>query len=437
MGPAAEFSPISLNLIGLLAIGLGSAFYWLDRKERTSQMLGLFLCSIGLSVLAGVNFLREAEENLRFYTALMAIPTTASFIFGPEWIRAVRARIPAGHYDTRFGDRLLQISQIFGITYMAISLAMPEKHYALFINGVSGNITSAENRLLLLIGLPMVLSVISAGFALLITFRRDIPLGEQRRLLGFGLSVPFLAAGLVVGAHQAAYVMLVGQLFLIVGAIQYHILQAQRGDFMQRFLPSQVVQAMDENQNQLNLETGRQKITVVACDLRKFTPYAEKHDSEHVIGLLRAYYKMVGEAAAEHGATIKDYAGDGVLMLVGAPLAYTDHADRGVRLAQVINERSVAFLDHWNDETATMGLGIGVSTGEASVGVVGDERLEYAAVGPAINRASRLCDKAKNGEVLIDDLTVISAEEKHPVEQGSDYILKGMSETVQTWVFKA
>lgn len=437
MGPAAEFSPIALNLIGMLAIGLGSAFYWLDRDERTSQMLGLFLGSIGLSVIAGVNFLRDAEENIRFYTALMSAPTAASIVFGPEWIRAVRARIPSGEYNTRFGDRLLRFAQLCGLFYLVASLVIPEKHYAMFITGIGGNIANTEIATLMLIGLPILLSLLSAGLALAITFRRQIPLGEKRRLAAFGISVPFLGMGLVIGADKAAYVMLVGQLFLIVGAIQYHILQAQRGDFMQRFLPSQVVQALDHNRNKLNLETGKQVITVVACDLRKFTPYAETHESEHVIGLLRAYYKMVGDAAAEFGATIKDYAGDGVLMLVGAPLAYQDHADRGVLLAQAIAERSQSFLADWNDERATMGLGVGVSTGEASVGVVGEERLEYAAVGPAINRASRLCDKAQDGEVLVDDITAQQCKTSHPLQKGSGYILKGMTETVQTWVFES
>lgn len=434
MGQAAELSPIALNLIGMLAIGLGSAFYLLDKDERTSQMLGLFLCSIGFSVIAGVNFLRDANDNLRFYTALMAVPTAASFIFGPEWIRAVRARVPAGHYNTRFGDRLLRFSQLCGLSYLATSIAVPAKHYELFISGISGHITQGENQHLLYIGLPMLLAIVTAGFALAITFRREVPLGEKRRLASFGLAVPFLGAGLIVGPEQAAYVMLIGLLLVIVGAIQYHILQSQRSDFIQRFLPSQIIQAMDKNSNQLNLETCREKITVVACDLRKFTPYAERHDSEHIIGLLRAYYKMVGDAAAEHGATIKDYAGDGVLMLVGAPLAYLDHADRGIRLAEAIHKQSHAFLKAWNDKEGQMGLGIGVSTGEASVGVVGDERLEYAAVGPAINRASRLCDKAKDGEVLIDEATIHAVKDRHAVEKGNGYILKGMSDTVQTWV---
>lgn len=435
LGSAASFSPVALNIIGLLAIGLGAAFYWLDRDARTSRMLGLFLGSIGCSVLAGVNFLRDADQFFLFNTLLMSVPTAASFIFGPEWIRAVRAGIPAGVYNTQFGDRLVRIAQVLGLCYLLASIIYPEKHYALFLRGLTGDFEKTELVFMLLIATPLVLAVLLSGLALLITFRRKVNVAERRRMLGFGLAVPFLGGGLIIGPEHAAYFMLIGELFLIVGAIQYHILQAQRGDFMERFLPSQVVEALADKDSQLNLETGRQEITVVCCDLRKFTPYAEAHDSDHVIGLLRAYYQMVGEAAAECGATIKDYAGDGVLMLVGAPIAYDDHADRGIKLAKQIILRSKDFLAQWSEKQTPLGLGVGVATGDASVGVVGAERLEYAAVGPAINRSSRLCDKAKDGQALIDEKTHALAMGDYSLKKGGSYSLKGMNDKVKTWVF--
>jgi len=434
-----EFNPIAFNLIGMLSVGLGLAFYVLDRQVRASCIFGLFLCSIGFSVLAGANFLRDAESNLRFFTLLMSLPTALSFVLGPEWIREVRSGIPAGDYDTRFGDRLTRLAQLGGVLYFIASLVYPEWHYQVFIGGISGSITVIDKIKILVIGGPLIVSIPFAGLALIITFRRKVNLAERRRLASFGLAVPFLGLGLIAGPEHATYVMLIGELILIVGAIQYHMLKAQRGDFMERFLPSQVVNALDDNGNQLNLETGRQVITVVACDLRKFTPYAEAHDSAHVIQLLRDYYKMVGEAAASCGATIKDYAGDGVLMLVGAPIEFPDHADRGLRLAKEILDRSKELLATWNSTQSSkhqLGIGVGVATGEASVGVVGAERLEYAAVGPAINRASRLCDKAKDGLALIGpDTYAANTEFGGLLKKGPRERLKGMSEPVQTWIF--
>lgn len=434
-----EFNPIALNLVGLLAIGLGGAFYVLDRQARTSRMLGLFLCSIGFSVITGANFLRDADTNLRFYTILMSLPTALSFIFGPEWIRAVRSGIPAGDYDTRFGDNLTRIAQLGGVIYFIASIVNPEWHYDVWFSGLSGTLNHLDITKMLVIGGPLAISIPIAGLALAITFRRKVHVSERRRLAGFALAVPFLGLGLVAGPERAAYVMLIGELILIVGAIQYHVLKAQRGDFIERFLPSQVLNALDDSGTQLNLETGRQVITVVACDLRKFTPYAEAHDSAHVIALLRAYYQMVGEAAVECGGTIKDYAGDGVLMLVGAPIEFPDHADRGLRLAKEILERSKPFLETWNGPQRTkhpLGIGVGVATGEASVGVVGAQRLEYAAVGPAINRASRLCDKAKDGVALIGpDTKAASTEYAEQLKKGPRERLKGMADSVQTWIF--
>lgn len=436
-----EFNPVAFNLVGMLAVGLGVAFYVLDRQARSSRIFGLFLCSIGFSVLAGANFLRDAETNLRFYTLLMSLPTGLSFIFGPEWIREVRSGIPAGNYDTSFGDNLTRVAQFGGVLYFIASLAFPDWHYQVFISGISGSMQNLDIIKVLVIAGPMSISIPISGLALAITFRRKVNVAERRRLAGFGLAVPFLGLGLVAGPERATYVMLIGELILIVGAIQYHMLKAQRGDFIERFLPSQVLNALDDSGTQLNLETGRQVITVVACDLRKFTPYAEAHDSAHVIKLLRDYYQMVGEVAASCGATIKDYAGDGVLMLVGAPIEYPDHADRGLRLAQEILARSKPFLEQWNADNSgktQLGIGVGVATGEASVGVVGAERLEYAAVGPAINRASRLCGKAKDGVALIGpDAQAASAEFEGQLKKGPRERLKGMADPVQTWIFSS
>ena len=62
------------------------------------------------------------------------------------------------------------------------------------------------------------------------------------------------------------------------------------------------------------------EITVVCSDLRGFTAFAQAHPSSSVIKTLREYYDEVGKVVAEFGGTVKDYAGDGVLILVGAPL---------------------------------------------------------------------------------------------------------------------
>ena len=150
----------------------------------------------------------------------------------------------------------------------------------------------------------------------------------------------------------------------------------------------------------------------MCCDLRGFTAFAAAHTSDQIIALLREYYDAVGAAVVDVEGTIKDYAGDGVLVLVGAPVPVNDHADRAVRLARRIRELVGQVIRNWNDGPARLGIGVGVASGPVTVGVVGGEsRLEYAAVGQAVNLAARLCAQASAGEILLDPATAALAED--------------------------
>jgi adenylate cyclase len=153
----------------------------------------------------------------------------------------------------------------------------------------------------------------------------------------------------------------------------------------------------------LALRESSREITVVCSDLRGFTAYAAAHPSGQVLAVLREYYDAVGREAAAFGATIKDYAGDGVLMLVGAPLPVAYHAQRGIELAQRIRSAGAELCRRWSRPGTPLGIGVGVATGNVTVGVVGSaSRLEYTAVGSAVNLAARLCEQAGDGEILID-----------------------------------
>ena len=126
-----------------------------------------------------------------------------------------------------------------------------------------------------------------------------------------------------------------------------------------------------------------------------------------VIQLLREYHETVGLVVTKFGGMIKDFAGDGILTLVGAPIPIEDHAERAVAMALEMRSRALEFLRRWKSLGLELGIGIGVASGFVTVGTIGGAgRLEYAAIGPAVNLASRLCDRAWSGQVLVDQRTV-------------------------------
>ena len=142
----------------------------------------------------------------------------------------------------------------------------------------------------------------------------------------------------------------------------------------------------------------------MCCDLRGFTAFSAATDSKQVIQILRDYYDMVGTAAANVGGTIKDQAGDGVLVLIGAPIWFNDHARRALELARQIRQGGIALIARLSTHQLQLGVGVGVASGFVTVGVIGAaSRLEYTAVGPAVNLASRLCSEAAHAEVLVDE----------------------------------
>jgi adenylate cyclase len=208
-----------------------------------------------------------------------------------------------------------------------------------------------------------------------------------------------LTASLVVNV----LVILVG----LYGQFRYFVMQGERGAFLGRFLSTQVAELVRNDGLAAVMEPGEREVTVVACDLRGFTSYAEAVPSQAVIDLLNEYYEAVGVAVAEVAGTVKDYAGDGVLVIIGAPVARDDHATAGLALARRLHEVVTPVRKHWGTGPHPLGLGIGVASGLVAVGAVGSSsRLEYTAVGTAVNLGSRLCSAAGEGETLVDQSTV-------------------------------
>ncbi len=205
----------------------------------------------------------------------------------------------------------------------------------------------------------------------------------------------------------------------------------------QLFLSPEIGRLLREGGVQGAMSRSRVELSAVFCDLRGFTAFSERTSSEKVMELLQSYYDAVGELVAEMGGTVKDHAGDGILSLVGAPIAHRDHADRAVRMAVRIRDRGAEILARWRSPGLELGLGVGVASGIVTVGAIaGATRLEYVAVGPAVNLAARLCERAAPGQVLVDRRTVELAREvaeSYRVELVESSTLKGIAGSVAVY----
>jgi class 3 adenylate cyclase/HAMP domain-containing protein len=172
---------------------------------------------------------------------------------------------------------------------------------------------------------------------------------------------------------------------------------------LERFLAPQVAQliASSDGHDSL-LDSHRREVTVVFCDLRGFTAFTETTEPEEAMNVLREYHAALGELIFRYEGTLDRYAGDGVMILFNAPLQLVDHTKRAVRMAVEMRDVIGALTVRWRNRGHSLGFGVGIALGYATLGQIGFEhRLEYAAIGSVSNLASRLCDEAKANQIVV------------------------------------
>lgn len=388
-------------LVTLIALGMAASFMLADPDSPTSRALALALASAGVGIYLNCNYILFNTVPPP-WSGWLAVPEAISIAAFLEWLLHVRRTIPSGKLDVRGGDGMLRLGQLAALVYLGFSLAWPELRLQDFLGASAQGLGAFAKPGFWRFATPVLFSALMGLLATLLLLNRRPDTSEKLRVLGFIIASPFMLAGLVLPTQLAPLSMTFGLMVMLIGATQYHVLQGQRGQFMSRFLSPQVAQLV--NQRGLNgaMQQAHVELSVVCCDLRGFTRYASAHPSTRVIEVLRDYYDVVGVVVAEYGATIKDYAGDGILILVGAPLPVPDHAAVSLAMAARIREAGTGISERWGSRKARLGIGVGVASGYVTVGVIGSaSRLEYTAVGPAVNLASRLCEEAEDQEILV------------------------------------
>ena len=202
---------------------------------------------------------------------------------------------------------------------------------------------------------------------------------------------------------------------------------------LSKFLSPQLYNSIFSGSRHGTRVSRRKKLTVFFSDLCGFTNYVESMESEDVTDLLNLYLETTTNIALEHGATIDKYIGDGIMLFFGDP------ETNGVRedAVQCVNMalEMLRALDNLSDEWAKYGLRdqlqmrIGIDTGFATVGNFGCEsRLDYTAIGAAVNRASRLETAADNGSIYISEDTYNLVKDSIVAEALPPIHLKGIGE---------
>ena len=203
--------------------------------------------------------------------------------------------------------------------------------------------------------------------------------------------------------------------------------EIERMGRLRRFLPPQVADLIVASGAEKQLESHRREITALFCDLRGFTGFSESADPEDVMALLRDYHAAIGEIIIKYSGTLERYAGDGVMVVFNDPVPVENPALKAVLMALEMRASIGALTDRWRRLGHDIGFGIGIAHGFATLGTIGFEgRFDYAAIGTVSNVASRLCDEAKPGQILISPRVFMAVEDAVTVEPVGEFALKGI-----------
>ncbi|CAL80557.1 Putative Adenylate/Guanylate cyclase [Bradyrhizobium sp. ORS 278] len=214
--------------------------------------------------------------------------------------------------------------------------------------------------------------------------------------------------------------------------VEKQLAEIERIRRLERFLAPQVAQiiASSDGHDAL-LESHRREVTVVFCDLRGFTAFTETTEPEEAMNVLREYHAALGKLIFKYEGTLDRYAGDGVMILFNAPIPFADHTTRAVKMALEMREEIGQLTERWKNRGHSLGFGVGIAVGYATLGQVGFEnRLEYAAIGSVTNLASRLCDAAKAGQVIASRRVYGVVEASVDARPIDDLHLKGFNHPV-------
>lgn len=174
---------------------------------------------------------------------------------------------------------------------------------------------------------------------------------------------------------------------------------------LRRFLSPQVAELVERSGDEEMLIGQRAEVVVTFCDLRGFTAFSTVAEPEEIMRLLADYYQVLGSIVTRYQVTVTNISADGLMVLVNAPVPCAKPALRAVEMAIAMQDEVQRLIGGWRERGYSIGFGIGLAMGWATVGSIGYEgRHDYTAIGNVVNLASRLCSSAEDRQILLDSV---------------------------------
>ena len=187
--------------------------------------------------------------------------------------------------------------------------------------------------------------------------------------------------------------------------------QLQRLALLKRFFSPRLAELLVGADAEAVLASHRREIVVVFLDLRGYSAFTDEAEPEDVMTALREFHEAMGALIEAAEGTLERFIGDGIVVFFNDPLPVPDASQRALDMALAMQSDFAPLADRWRARGHSLGLGIGVARGYATLGKIGFAgRLDYGSIGAVTNLAQRLCAMAKHGEILCSRAVLADAE---------------------------
>jgi len=208
----------------------------------------------------------------------------------------------------------------------------------------------------------------------------------------------------------------------------------ERMSRLRRFLSPQLAELVLSSGDDSFLKSHRREITVVFCDLRGFTSFAETVEPEDVMAVLSEYHAALGDMVYRFDGTLERFIGDGLMVIFNDPLPCADAPERAVRMALAMRGRVAELAAGWSRNGYDLDFGVGIAQGHATLGRIGFEgRADYTAIGSVTNLAARLCAEAHGQQILVSQRVFAAIEDIVVADSVGELELRGFARPARAY----
>jgi adenylate cyclase len=238
----------------------------------------------------------------------------------------------------------------------------------------------------------------------------------------------------VVLARVRAHLALSQHSRLLASTVHAQSDQLARLGRLRSFFSPRLVEAILASGSDDALDSHRNEITAVRCDLHGFARFNESAEPEEVMMFLGEYHAILGRVIEAYDGVLMRFSGESAMVIFNDPVPHDNHATMALEMALALRSAFGALASRWRERGQTVALSIGVALGFATLGAIGfPGRWDYGVIGRVSDLAGRLATMAEAGAILVDQKAMARIGVPAGARRVGPFVLEGFAAPVGAW----